>query len=155
MSDNSPRKLDEGKPESSDEILKPFTDSNDPKYPIGQIVFDINGEYANPNLQDEGTAIFDIYKERTIRYSTVKKEGFREMKVNFFKEIENGFDLIRSHPNIATDDTRFVSNFRTVTLENLRTMIRTRARPPVTIVRWLLIYAVFIGRDSLFQRDSK
>jgi hypothetical protein len=117
MSDKAPRKLDQGKPEPAEDVLKPFTESNAPKYPIGQIVFDINGEYANPNLQDEGTAIFDIYKKRTIRYSTVKKEGFREMKVNFFKEVENGFDLIRSHPNIAADDTRFVNNFKTVTLE--------------------------------------
>jgi hypothetical protein len=117
MSEKAPRKLDAGTPEAPEEILKPFTDSSDPKYPIGQIVFDINGEYANPNLQDQGTAIFDIYKDRTVRYSTTKKDGFKEMKVNFFKEIENGFDLIRSHPNIAGDSTRFVSNFRTVSLE--------------------------------------
>ncbi len=117
MSEKSPRVLDQRPPESVDEVLKPFTDKNDPKYPIGQIVFDINGEYANPNLQDQGTAIFDIYRDRTVRYSTVKKEGFREMKVNFFSEIENGFDLIRSHPAIAADTTRFASNFRTVNLE--------------------------------------
>ncbi|MDD3179823.1 MAG: DUF87 domain-containing protein [Opitutaceae bacterium] len=117
MSDRAPRKLDAGTPEAAAEILKPFTDSSDPKYPIGQIVFDINGEYANPNLQDSGTAIFDIYRDRTVRYSTVKKEGFREMKVNFYTEIANGFELIRSHPAIAADQTRFISNFRTVTLE--------------------------------------
>jgi Helicase HerA, central domain len=117
MSDKAPRKLDAKTSEAPEEILKPFTDSSDPKYPIGQIVFDINGEYANPNLQDQGTAIFDIYKDITVRYSTAKKDGFKEMKVNFFKEIENGFDLIRSHPNIAADSTRFVSYFRTVSLE--------------------------------------
>jgi len=117
MSDKAPRKLESKSSEPPEEILKPFTDSSDPKYPIGQIIFDINGEYANPNLQDQGTAIFDIYKDRTERYSTTKKEGFREMKVNFFKEIENGFDLIRSHPNIAADSTRYVTNFRTVSLE--------------------------------------
>ena len=103
MSEKAPKKLDDGKPEAPEEILKTFTDTNDPKYPIGQIVFDINGEYANPNLQDQGTAIFDIYKEITVRYSTVKKDGFREMKVNFYREVQNGFDLICSHPNIAAD----------------------------------------------------
>lgn len=117
MSEKSPRSLDQGAPESVDEVLKPFTDKNDPKYPIGQIIFDINGEYANPNLQDQGTAIFDIYRDRTVRYSTVKKDGFKEMKVNFFGEVENGFELIRSHPAIAADTTRFASNFRTVNLE--------------------------------------
>lgn len=86
--------------------------------PIGQIIFDINGEYANPNLQDSGTAIFDLYREDTVRYSTECKPNsdFREMKVNFYKEIENGFELIRSYPTIANDRARFVTNFRTVDL---------------------------------------
>ena len=39
-----------------------------PKYPIGQIIFDINGEYANPNMQDEGTAIFEMFQEQTTRF---------------------------------------------------------------------------------------
>jgi len=113
MSDNAPNVLDVTK-ETADEVLKKYTEEGHPKYPIGQIIFDMNGEYANPNLQDEGTAIFDLYKDETIRYSTVSKKGFREMKVNFYKEIENGFELIISYPTIADDTTRFVTNFRTV-----------------------------------------
>lgn len=115
MSENAPLKLDESK-ETPEEVLKPLTENNNPKYPIGQIIFDINGEYANPNLQDRGTAIFDLYQEQTIRYSTVQKQGFREMKVNFYREIENGFELIKSYPTIAEDRTRFVTNFKSIDL---------------------------------------
>ena len=32
--------------------------------PIGQIIFDVNGEYANDNQQDQGTAIYQLYGER-------------------------------------------------------------------------------------------
>jgi hypothetical protein len=115
MSKRAPLKLDKDR-ERPDEVLKPFTDEGSPKYPLGQIVFDINGEYANPNLQDAGTAIFDLFKEITVRYATAQRPGFREMKVNFYEEIDNGFDLIKSHPQIATDSSRFVSNFRAVDL---------------------------------------
>jgi hypothetical protein len=115
MSDNAPLELDKSE-ESSEEILKPFTEDGKPKYPIGQIIFDVNGEYANPNLQDRGTAIFDMYQDQTIRYSTVKKDGFLEMKVNFYTEIENGFELIKSYPIIADDTSRFTSNFKSVDL---------------------------------------
>lgn len=104
--------------ESPADVLKPFTEGGYPKYPVGQIIFDINGEYANPNLQDQGTAIFDLFKDKTVRYSTVEQAGtdFRVMKVNFFKETESGFELIRTHPVVADDDARFVSAFRTVDL---------------------------------------
>lgn len=40
----------------------PYTGDARPKFPVGQLIFDINGEYANANLQDEGTAIFELYK---------------------------------------------------------------------------------------------
>jgi hypothetical protein len=116
MSDNAPLQLGQDT-ESPEEVLKPLTEDNNPKYPIGQIIFDINGEYANPNLQDQGTAIFDLYKEKTIRYSTVPKEDFREMKVNFYGDIQTGFELIRAYPGIATDNTRFASNFKSVQLD--------------------------------------
>lgn len=115
MSNNASLKLDKSE-ETPEEVLKPLTEDNNPKYPIGQIIFDINGEYANPNLQDRGTAIFDLYQQQTVRYSTVAKEGFKEMKVNFYKEIENGFEIIKSYPTIADDRTRFVTNFKSVDL---------------------------------------
>lgn len=99
------------------EIEDPFTDEGHPRYPIGQIIFDINGEYANPNLQDRGTAISDMYQDQTVRYSTIPKPGFRVLKVNFYREITTGFELIRNFDAIAGDNTRFVSNFRTVDLE--------------------------------------
>ncbi|HLO60128.1 MAG TPA: DUF87 domain-containing protein [Bacteroidales bacterium] len=80
-------------------LLEAFDNSTGaPKLPVGQIIFDINGEYANANLQDEGTAIFDMYKELVIRYSVLDKtdEGFRVLKTNFYSEIQAGFELVRS-----------------------------------------------------------
>lgn len=102
--------------EAPEEILKQFI-GEAPKYPIGQIIFDINGEYANANLQDEGTAIFDIYKDKTDRYSIVEKEGFKVMKVNFYNEIEAGFELIKSYPLIADDTSKYMVNFKSVVLD--------------------------------------
>jgi hypothetical protein len=88
-------------------VLEPIDpESGAPKFPVGQIVFDINGEYANPNLQDAGTAIYELYKEKTIRYSVVDKtnEGFKVLKVNFYAEIQAGFELIRVSLNEDKSD---------------------------------------------------
>jgi hypothetical protein len=84
-------------------LLEPF-ENNSPRYPIGQIIFDVNGEYANANLQDKGTAIFEIYAEKTLRYSVITKDNFRVMKVNFYDDIESGFELIRSYLAEASGD---------------------------------------------------
>lgn len=94
----------------------PFTKKGAPQYPVGQIIFDVNGEYANQNLQDEGTAIYELYRNDVTRYSVLDKKGFKVMKVNFYHEIENGFELIKSYfdANRVTGD--YVNNFSAVDL---------------------------------------
>jgi len=91
-----------------------FTEDGKPKFPVGQIIFDINGEYANANLQDEGTAIFEMYKNQVTRFSILHKADFKVMKTNFYEDVESGFDILRL---LLTEDTRqFVQNFLAVDL---------------------------------------
>lgn len=86
------------------EKLEPFAENGSPKFPVGQIIFDINGEYANPNMQDEGTAIYELFSEQVTRYSVLEKEGFQVMKVNFYAQVDAGFELMCSFLNEMTGD---------------------------------------------------
>jgi hypothetical protein len=97
MSGKAPHTLAKPPKENAEAQLEPFTPDGVPKYPVGQIIFDINGEYANANMQDEGTAVFELYKDQVTRYSVLEKPGFEVMKVNFYKDVRNGFDLVRNH----------------------------------------------------------
>ncbi len=99
---------------SIEENLKQFDDSGFPKYKVGQIIFDINGEYANANLQDEGTAIFEKYAYITTRYSVLEKANFKVLKVNLYNEIEAGFDLINNF--LAGESGDYVKSFLSVDL---------------------------------------
>lgn len=85
-----------------------------PSFPVGQIIFDINGEYANPNLQDSGTSISEIYSDRTVRYSIIDKtaDGFKVMKVNFYYDIQGGFELLCAH--LGEKEGDYVESFRAV-----------------------------------------
>lgn len=82
--------------------------------PIGQIIFDVNGEYANSNQQDEGTAIFELYDDVT-RYSIMEKDGFKVMKLNFYKQLMSGFQMIRS--NLQDDRAVYTQAFLNVDWE--------------------------------------
>ncbi len=90
----------------------PFDKDDFPRYPVGQIIFDINGEYANPNLQDAGTAIYELFKDDVQRYSTIEKPDFKVMKTNFYRDIQAGFELVRSHLENEAGD--YVASFRSV-----------------------------------------
>ena len=114
MSDLAEAVLSPTSHESIEEILEPLNESGIPKYSVGQIIFDVNGEYANQNLQDQGTAIFEMYKDRTQRYSVVDKKDFKVMKVNFYKDLPTGFGLISSH--LSTDSADYVKNFLAINM---------------------------------------
>ncbi len=94
------------------DFYEAFDSEGSPKYPIGQIIFDINGEYANANMQDEGTAIFEMYEEDVLRYSVMEKPGFKVMKVNFYEDVASGFSLVQSHLSAETGD--YVQSFAAV-----------------------------------------
>lgn len=114
MSKKSPGDLSKQNGQEPEELLDPLTDRGLPKFPVGQIVFDVNGEYANANLQDEGTAIFQLFEDEVTRYSVIEKPGFKVMKVNFYRDIQSGFELIRSH--LEMDGADYVGSFTSVDL---------------------------------------
>lgn len=89
--------------------MNPFSAAGTPRYPVGQMIFDINGEYANANQQDQGTAIFEIYKGKVERYSVIPKDGFRVMKVNFYKDVTSGLELVRSY--LAEETGDYIKSF--------------------------------------------
>ena len=125
---NTVKKVIEATEEISKKALTPlvsappetleFDESGSPSFPVGQIIFDINGEYANANRQDSGTAIYDLYKEKVVRYSVLEKgDDFKVMKVNFFKDIESGFSLISSYLQEQSIGGDYVNNFSAVSFE--------------------------------------
>lgn len=103
-------------PIQTPENISPFDKYGAPTYPVGQIIFDVNGEYANKNLQDEGTAIFELYQGDVTRYSVLEKSGFKVMRVNFYRELESGFELIKSYLDTKRESVDYVNNFMAVEL---------------------------------------
>ena len=102
--------------DANQELLEsPLTKDGLPLLQVGQIIFDINGEYANENLQDDGTAIYKMYEDSTVRYSCIKKPGFKEMKINFYREVEAGFEAICE--TLAEDGSDYTKSLMTIDLK--------------------------------------
>lgn len=80
--------------------------------PVGQIIFDVNGEYSNENQQDAGTAIFAQYPDDVTRYSVLEKPGFKVMRLNFYRAITEGFELLASQ--LADDGANYVKGFLSI-----------------------------------------
>ncbi|OED50084.1 hypothetical protein ACH42_01445 [Endozoicomonas sp. (ex Bugula neritina AB1)] len=64
---------------------------------IGQCIFDINGEYANANKQDDGSSIADVFGDSVVCYRASKppREGFQDLRNNFYREPQVGLSIIQ------------------------------------------------------------
>ena len=78
---------------------------------IGQCIFDINGEYANANNQDEGSSISDVFEDQVVCYRATKppRQGFYDLRNNFYEEPQIGLgiiqDLLKEERGLANDMT--------------------------------------------------
>jgi hypothetical protein len=92
-------------------VVKRVADESGAK--IGQIIYDINGEYANANQQDKG-ALADIYPQDTVRYRMLEAAGFRELRTNFYEQLNEGFGIIQREleeaKRVTTDYVRAFVN---------------------------------------------
>jgi DNA helicase HerA-like ATPase len=63
--------------------------------PIGQLIFDLNGEYANANAQDDGSSIADVFRDDTVRYRGLATKGFRDLRNNFYTALTPGLAILQ------------------------------------------------------------
>jgi len=68
--------------------------SNKHNLKIGQLIFDINGEYANANKQDSGS-ISTIFENECIKYRVKVSDGFEPLLNNFYQQLQEGLYTIR------------------------------------------------------------
>ena len=81
--------------------------------PIGQMIYDLNGEYANANQQDSGS-IADIFGNDCVRYRMVQTSGFRPILNNFYSQIQDGFaticEVVSQNANSSAVDVKTFLN---------------------------------------------
>jgi hypothetical protein len=89
---------------------------------VGQLIFDINGEYANDNPQDDNLSLRTAYKDRCTIYALTPKSGTdsQPLKINFYlnpsssKTVLN--TLIRQSGRSGSD---YVDSFLSVELPEI------------------------------------
>lgn len=134
--------------------------SGDVNLKIGQLIFDINGEYANANGQDDG-AISEIFQEDCIRYRMMKTPGFKPLLTNFYEQLEDGFQIIseivkEEKISSAQDITTFVNSISFVEPEDIHQ--KKRYKVMIAIYKSLLYKAGFevSGREIIqFEANPK
>jgi len=95
---------------------------DDYKSPIGQIVFDINGEYTFSNKQDEGS-IYDKFRDKVVRFTMSKKKAekfddVRMLQYDFFDDetLQESFNLLTEELLSEDSVPQYIHSFSNINL---------------------------------------
>lgn len=88
---------------------------------IGQLIFDINGEYANDNPQDDSRSLRSAYPNRCEVYALTPRPTTpsQPLKLNFYEQPDSCMQIIRTLLEPQYRGTQYVSSFYSVQLPNI------------------------------------
>jgi hypothetical protein len=95
---------------------------------VGQLIFDINGEYANDNPQDNNRSLASAYPDRCTVYALTPKENTKSkpLRLDFYENPGSSHKIIATLLKEAGKDTsHYVTSFLSVdipTIESVREM---------------------------------
>lgn len=77
-------------------IAQSLLDTTKESNNVGQLIFDINGEYANDNPQDDNLSIRGAYQQRCVVYALSQKENTpsEPLKINFYEHPGEGIRVL-------------------------------------------------------------
>ncbi len=88
---------------------------------VGQLIFDINGEYANDNPQDGNISIRSKYSNKCEVYAINKRPETpsKPLKLNFYLQPEKSIKIIGSLLRQGGRDSIYIANFGSLDLPSL------------------------------------
>lgn len=102
---------------------------------VGQLIFDINGEYANDNPQDGNRSIRSAYESRCQVYALTKRAATpsKPLRLNFYEQPDSCIEIIASMLEADNKMSNYVKSFANVKLPSIESIkslgLDERTRP--------------------------
>jgi hypothetical protein len=113
---------------------------------VGQLIFDINGEYANDNPQDDNKSIRSAYQARCEVYALTKRENTpsKPLRLNFYEQPDSGIEILASmlqQDNKVSNYIRSFGNVKLPTIESIATIPDAEKTRPIRKIQmyWAIL----------------
>ncbi len=133
-------------------ILETTKESNN----VGQLIFDINGEYANDNPQDDNYSIRSAYEDRCVIYALAKKEKTpsKPLKIDFFEHPDSSHNIIEVLLRDAGRNSIYIERFLSVDIPSFEVLESLETGDKLRAVRKILAYWAILKKAG-FQADEQ
>jgi len=125
---------------------------------VGQIVFDINGEYANDNPQDESRSLASGYADRCVVYALTKKEKTesKPLRLDFYEHPESSHKIIATLLKEAGKDvSNYITSFLSVDIPSIESLKELPPNEEKRARRKILMYWAILHRAGYIADFGK
>jgi hypothetical protein len=122
---------------------------------VGQLIFDIDGEYANDNPQN--TSLKTAFPDACVVYALEKKEGTesKELKINFYESPRESHKIIRTLLRDAGRDSIYIDRFLSVDMPSIEKLQDLDAGEKKRAIRKIQIYWAILKKAGFNADESK
>lgn len=124
---------------------------------VGQIIFDINGEYANDNPQDNESSIASAFPDRCIVYALTKKAGTKskELKINFYENPKESHKIIRTLLRERGRDSIYIERFLSVDIPSIEQLKELEVGEKKRAIRKIQVYWSILKKAGFSIDENK
>jgi Helicase HerA, central domain len=139
-------------------IAQSVLETTKQKKNVGQLIFDINGEYANDNPQDGNVSLASAYKDDCVVYALTAKAGTpsKPLKLDFFEHPDASLRILNSLlAEVGKNTSNYVSAFLSVELPSIAEIQQMKPGDDLRARRKVLMYWAVLYRAGYKADDKK
>ena len=124
---------------------------------VGQLIFDIDGEYANDNQQDDSKSLASSFEDQCYVYALTEKENTesRPLRLDFYEHSNSAHRIISSLLRQQGRDTSdYIRSFISAEVPSIETLKELQPNQEKRSRRKILMYWSILHRAG-FDADSK
>lgn len=115
---------------------------------VGQLIFDINGEYANDNPQDGNSSIRAAFEKRCVVYALTQRSETpsKPLRINFYEQPSSGMEVIASMLDKDKKGSIYIKSFASVQLPTIDEIKSMPMNEQIRAIRKIQIYWSILNR---------
>jgi hypothetical protein len=124
---------------------------------IGQLIFDINGEYANDNPQDDSLSLRSGYPERCVVYALTERPNTpsKQLRLNFYEQPASCIRIISGLLQQHKRESIYISSFGSVTLPSIEDISNAPFDERTRLIRKIQYYWAILNKAGFKANESK
>lgn len=124
---------------------------------MGQLIFDINGEYANDNPQDDNFSLASAFPDRCQIYALTPKRGTKSspLKLDFYEHPDRSHRVLSTLLSGENRGAIYVQAFRGIDLPSIDDLTALPANEKIRARRKILMYWAILHRAGFPADEQK